>query len=424
MKNASEIEKCAAMILEELQRHGYSAYFVGGYVRDKLVKRPIRDIDIATSARPQQVQAIFEHTIPTGLQHGTVTVVIRNIPFEVTTYRTEGTYEDLRRPSSVEYIDQLELDLQRRDFTMNAMAMNQQGKIIDPFQGQHDLQAKLLRCVGLAKERFSEDALRMLRCIRFAADYELSIENATWEALLEHKQRLQYVAMERVRSECERMIEGCSPERAVSLLRESGLLNHVQARLVMASYLTDAGRAPYRAIKDPELRWAAFFKLLQCPLAELSTLLQRWTFSKRKKERIQSVLELQHHIQCKLTAQMSEQELRQAFQLAVLPFGRQCTRDWLDLMHIWESTWRSEASFLLIKQKSAQWIQEIRLFDRSQLTVNGSELAALSENRPGPWINELLQYLLQETALGRLENTPLSLKDAAQRKIKEWKPHE
>src|SRR5690554_1332340 len=152
-----ELVSEARQTMRVLLEAGFEAYLVGGFVRDYVLGLPVHDIDIATSAAPADVVRLFERAVPTGIQHGTVTVVRGKHSFEVTTFRKEGKYEDHRRPTDVLFVDSLEEDLSRRDFTMNAMAMNIDGDIIDPYGGKADLQAGLLRCVGQAEERFKED---------------------------------------------------------------------------------------------------------------------------------------------------------------------------------------------------------------------------------------------------------------------------
>ncbi|MEC0245781.1 CCA tRNA nucleotidyltransferase, partial [Paenibacillus chitinolyticus] len=209
-KNRTMIEE-GRRVLERLRSRQHEAYFVGGFVRDFVLERPVKDVDIATSAKPEEVMEAFSKTVPTGLQHGTVTVLTGAYSFEVTTFRKETEYEGFRRPAEVEYITDLEEDLKRRDFTMNAMAMDAEGNLIDPFGGRSDMDRGVLRCVGEAAERFGEDALRMLRCIRFAAEYGLVIEEATWLALLRQAPLLRHIAMERVRAELQRMVGGADP---------------------------------------------------------------------------------------------------------------------------------------------------------------------------------------------------------------------
>lgn len=149
-------------VMNRLMGNGYKAYMVGGCVRDSLLGRPVSDVDIATSALPEQVLSLFPRVVPTGLQHGTVTVVMPTCTYEVTTFRKESGYEGHRRPEEVEFIDDLEEDLMRRDFTINAMAIDVEGELHDPFGGAADLEQRLIRCVGDAEQRFREDALRML----------------------------------------------------------------------------------------------------------------------------------------------------------------------------------------------------------------------------------------------------------------------
>jgi len=172
-----------ARILNTLGGHGYEAYAVGGCVRDSLLGRMPQDWDITTSARPEQVKALFRHTIDTGIQHGTVTVMLDHEGFEVTTYRIDGEYEDARHPKEVAFTANLLEDLKRRDFTINAMAYNEVTGLVDAFDGIGDLERGVIRCVGNAMERFSEDALRMLRAVRFAAQLGFSIERETQEAI-------------------------------------------------------------------------------------------------------------------------------------------------------------------------------------------------------------------------------------------------
>jgi tRNA nucleotidyltransferase (CCA-adding enzyme) len=168
----TETIKSALPIVKRLREHHFEAFFVGGAVRDSILGLSIKDVDIATSARPEQVLALFERCIPTGLQHGTITVIIDGLAYEVTTFRQESAYEAHRKPESVRYITELDGDLLRRDFTMNAMALAEDGELYDPYGGVQDLQRKTLRSVGDPDARCQEDALRMLRAVRFIGVYQ------------------------------------------------------------------------------------------------------------------------------------------------------------------------------------------------------------------------------------------------------------
>ena len=205
--------------LDTLTARGYEAYVVGGCVRDLLMGIPPHDYDICTAALPDETKACFEgyRVIETGIQHGTVTVLIDHEPFEITTYRTEGDYLDGRHPSSVAFTRDLENDLQRRDFTVNAMAYHPQAGLVDLYGGQQDLTRKCLRCVGDAHTRLTEDALRILRAMRFAAQLGFTVEGDTAQAMLDLKDRLHLISRERIAAELTRMIS--SPGAADVLAR-------------------------------------------------------------------------------------------------------------------------------------------------------------------------------------------------------------
>ena len=199
-------------ILGKLREHGYEAFAVGGCVRDAILGRVPGDWDITTSAHPEEVKQVFGHTIDTGLQHGTVTVMRDHIGYEITTYRIDGEYEDGRHPKEVIFTRELREDLRRRDFTINAMAYSHETGIVDIFGGAEDLAARRIRCVGDARERFTEDALRILRAVRFSAQLGFSIEKKTWEALCELAPSLVHVSKERVQVELTKTLLSDRPE--------------------------------------------------------------------------------------------------------------------------------------------------------------------------------------------------------------------
>lgn len=203
MKFRIEVPAPVYFIIQELEKCGHEAYMVGGCVRDSVLGRKPHDYDICTSATPDEVLEAFPHEeiIPTGLQHGTVTILMNDKPFEVTTYRIDGEYSDNRRPDKVEFTNNLIEDLKRRDFTINAMAYNPKTGLIDPFGGLEDIKDKRICCVGSAKDRFGEDALRILRAIRFASQLDFVIEPGTdWEIHQQCK-RLENISVERINSE-------------------------------------------------------------------------------------------------------------------------------------------------------------------------------------------------------------------------------
>lgn len=213
------IDNNCGFILSALENAGFSAYIVGGCVRDMLMDIPIHDYDITTNALPDQIIEVFSSckVIPTGIKHGTVTVIHNNEAFEVTTFRIDGDYSDSRRPDSVVFTDSLTADLARRDFTMNAIAMDIKGNIFDPFNGKKDISDNIIRCVGEPSQRFTEDALRILRAVRFSAVLGFEIEKNTSAAIHNLRSRLDNISAERISAELMKLICG---KNVLSVLME------------------------------------------------------------------------------------------------------------------------------------------------------------------------------------------------------------
>lgn len=207
-----EIPQKVEIIINTLEDAGFEAYAVGGCVRDALLGRKPNDWDITTSAKPEQVKALFRRTVDTGIAHGTVTVLLDKDGFEVTTYRVDGEYEDGRHPKEVSFTASLEEDLKRRDFTINAMAYNSRKGLVDLFEGQKDLENKVIRCVGDPLERFTEDALRIMRAVRFSAQLGFSLEKETRKALLVLAPNLKHVSAERIQVELVKLLVSPHPD--------------------------------------------------------------------------------------------------------------------------------------------------------------------------------------------------------------------
>lgn len=201
-----QLPQAVKEIINRLEQLGFEAYAVGGCVRDTMLHRVPGDWDITTSAKPEQVKAAFSRTIDTGIEHGTVTVMKNHIGYEVTTYRIDGEYEDNRHPNQVEFTSNLLLDLERRDFTINAMAYNERQGLVDAFDGIEDLKNRMIRCVGDPGQRFDEDALRMLRAVRFSGQLGFSIEEKTREAIIERSAFLKKISAERIRVELTKLM--------------------------------------------------------------------------------------------------------------------------------------------------------------------------------------------------------------------------
>ncbi len=209
-------------IIGKLTDAGFEAYAVGGCVRDFLLGRTPKDYDITTNALPKDVKRVFRRTVDTGIEHGTVTVLMGKTPFEVTTYRVDGKYSDSRHPDSVQFTPDLEEDLKRRDFTINAFAYDPSTGLVDLFNGQSDLENKVIRAVGDPRKRFEEDALRILRAFRFSAELDFSIDPETLKAASDLKERLKLISAERIRDELTKLLVSGHPERLLSLY-EAGI---------------------------------------------------------------------------------------------------------------------------------------------------------------------------------------------------------
>lgn len=223
---AGAIPDAVTELCEQLRQAGHRGWVVGGSVRDLLRGAGVRaDWDLATTATPQEVSKVFKRVIPTGIDHGTVTVVHRGEPYEVTTLRGEGAYSDGRRPDSVHFVSDIDDDLARRDFTVNAIAFDPlTGQLADPFGGRDDIERRVLRTVGEAAERFDEDGLRVLRAARFVATLEFELEQATRDAIGGALSRFEGVSPERVRDEWLKTMKATTPSRAFEVMRDTGIL--------------------------------------------------------------------------------------------------------------------------------------------------------------------------------------------------------
>ena len=263
----------AEWIIKKIRERGFEAFAVGGCVRDTLLGRIPGDWDITTSAKPEEVKEIFGKTVDTGLQHGTVTIIKNRKGYEVTTYRIDGEYRDGRHPDSVEFTSSLLEDLKRRDFTINAMAYSHETGIVDAFDGMGDLEKKVIRCVGCPRDRFTEDALRILRAIRFAAQLGFSIEGETYGAIREIAPNLKNVSKERIQVELTKLLTSAHPEK-ISMVEDTGISPYVTRdfplvfqteREMMAGGTSRPERCSSLPLLPPEtsMRWAGFLRHME-----------------------------------------------------------------------------------------------------------------------------------------------------------------
>ena len=276
----------ALPVMQQLVDAGYEAYFVGGSVRDMLLHKPISDVDIATSATPQEVKEIFPHTVDVGIEHGTVMVIHHKEGYEVTTFRTEEGYEDFRHPDKVTFVRSLEEDLKRRDFTINALAIGIDDQLMDFFDGIGDLERQCIRCVGDAKERFNEDALRMFRAVRFVGQLGFQIEENTKNAISLLKMNLSKVAVERMKVEFEKMIQSSYRKDALKLFVETGLYQACPLFDGKGEILLKLAEYPIKEMSVLQA-WILFVDELKLSDKEVTHLLKSW---KSSNEQIRDVL--------------------------------------------------------------------------------------------------------------------------------------
>lgn len=399
-------------VLRTLLDSGHSAYFVGGCVRDELMGRPVHDMDIATSAKPEAVMELFERTVPTGLQHGTVTVIMGDYPFEVTTFRKESHYEDHRHPAAVEFVDEIIQDLQRRDFTMNAIARSLDGELTDPFHGASDIRYGILRCVGQAEERFDEDALRMMRAVRFASVFGFRPVKSLWRALLTSRDKLSFVAMERVRAELERLLLGPDPLRGLELLRRSRLLHYAkipyvesQGSGVLQEQLGVLGHMP---AEPQELRWSELLQGLGISGLEAEDRMKEWTFSNQVARTTAEIMrfdEMWGAIRAGISDGSAER-LRRSWTELQVHYGQEISQLWLERQRIRLASRGAQGreALLRLDEEEMRWHRAVRVHDLKELAIRGGDVLTALDQRGGPWLGELMKRLLLLVAVGDVPN--------------------
>lgn len=409
-------------LLRVLAAAGHEAYLVGGCVRDRMIGRPLHDIDIATSAHPEAVQALFPRTLPTGLQHGTVTVMADGTPFEVTTYRKEAGYSDARRPDEVSFVSDVREDLSRRDFTFNAMAVGLDGELLDPFSGRKDLLAGIVRTVGKAADRFGEDALRMLRAIRFGAEFGFELAEDTRNGIAMQKHRLANVAMERIGAEWDKMIAGQGPDKACAWLRESGLLAYTKEPLFMPASKEVSADETWRlaasrslrlsAIEGVDLRWAAYWIGVGAAEQDALAACKALRMSGKRAARIAGIVGFERRL-CAVGGGGGPFKLalldgceRSEWIEAVLDYGVPAAEGWLAIQ---------DAVRVGAGGEERNWLAALPIARAGELALRGDELSKSLGKSPGPWVARLLRGLLSEVVHGRVANEKAALLEAAVR---------
>lgn len=420
------VPKGAAEILNRLHREGYEAYVVGGCVRDAMLGRTPDDWDITTNASPQEVKQLFSHTIDTGIQHGTVTVMKEHVGYEVTTYRVDGVYEDHRRPSNVSFTKSLKEDMLRRDFTINAMAYNEEEGVVDYFEGQEDLKRGIIRCVGEASHRFDEDALRVLRAMRFSAQLDFTIEEKTLAAMQEKAEYLRDISAERIRVELTKLLLSDHTDRLLTVGYKTGITKVIMPWFDQMLATTqenphhcyDVGRHCLKAVeqipKTTVLRYAALLHDVAKPVVKTIDEHGICHFYQHAKE----------------SAEMARQILRE------LKFDNDTVRRVKELIYWHDYNWGSSVNRNQVRRAAskigADYMEELFLLQRADclaqstymqkeklalldeieacykdirkegeclcihdLAINGSDLIRMGM-KPGKELGQVLSYLLEQ----------------------------
>lgn len=280
----------ALPILKKINQAGYEAYFVGGSVRDLLLDRHIHDVDIATSAYPMEIKHIFNKTIDTGIKHGTVTILYNGNSYEITTFRTESGYQDYRRPDHVTFVQNLSEDLKRRDFTINALAMDVEGNIIDHFDGIGDLKRHVIKAVGVAENRFHEDALRMMRAVRFMSQLEFNLEEKTYQAVKDNHSLLSKISVERIRDEFVKMGIAEGSKRAFQVFLDTDLSEEVPCFKGKKESLSIFPRLTFSPTTEENL-WALMIILLKVDNQDIAKFMRKWKNSNAMERQVAKIVE-------------------------------------------------------------------------------------------------------------------------------------
>ncbi|WP_265668462.1 CCA tRNA nucleotidyltransferase [Lactobacillus amylovorus] len=289
--NLPEIFVKAMPVLQTLEDAGFEAYFVGGSVRDVLLHRHVHDVDITTSAYPEEVKELFDKSIDTGIKHGTVTVLYGGESYEITTFRTESGYQDFRRPDHVTFVQNLDEDLKRRDFTINALAMDMHGDIVDLFNGIEDLKNHIIRAVGNPEKRFHEDALRMMRAVRFMSQLEFKLEEKTEQAIKDNHELLKKISVERIREEFVKMGLGPFSRQAFQIFLDTQLSEDVPDFAGKKDLLQVYPQLKFSPTMETSL-WAVIIILLKVPNENIGKFMRDWKNSNAMTEKVEQIIKM------------------------------------------------------------------------------------------------------------------------------------
>lgn len=382
----------AKEIITKIQQFGYRAYFVGGCVRDLLLNKEIGDVDFATSATPQEIMGIFDHVIPVGVEHGTVIVRYKHRSYEITTFRKEGKYSDQRHPDNVKFITTIEEDLKRRDFTINALAMDQYGKIIDLFNGKNDIKHHLIRTVGDGKERFMEDPLRIIRALRFSSQIGFSIEEKTKRAMIKVKPQIEKISVERILVEFQKLFAGDEVDKAIRYFIHLKIYEHVP---IFKDHPKLVECFPKKWI--PLNSFGAVITLLNYiyPKVTITEWIKAWKCSN-------AIKNVAHHLAFALT--YYNQNGIDEWLVYTLP--PRLYKQFSDVVTIlFPNDPLTEKTMFTISER-------LPIHGKKELAIDGNDLLNLfPKNKKGRWVGEYIRTLEKKVVFGQIENNKNVLKE-------------
>ncbi len=385
----------AQPVLQKIQAAGFEAYFVGGCVRDVLLHQSIHDVDIATSAYPSEIKELFSRTIDIGIEHGTVLVLWHEEQYEVTTFRTESTYQDFRRPDQVTFVRSLAEDLKRRDFTMNALALAENGTIIDLFNGLSDINQKIVRAVGDANVRFHEDALRMMRGLRFISQLDFTMAPDTLAAIEKHSQLLSFISIERIRIEWEKLVLGRARNRALRLFLATNCFLYCPQFEQQIEGLQKFIELPEKQLTEVEAAWTLLMDCLDVPERQFVAFFKDWKLSNDTIKQIQKTyqgLQFRKHFPWN--------------RWMVYTLGAEVVLRVESLL----AYYNLEQSFVAIEEL----VQLLPIESLKDLKVNGHDLQHTFQKKPGKWLSDTLHFLEKQVVEGAVANQKVELLQAAE----------
>lgn len=392
-KLPNEFEK-ARPVMQQIEEGGYQAYFVGGSVRDTILGLPIHDVDIASSAYPQEIKQIFKKTVDTGIEHGTVMVLYNKKGYEITTFRTEYGYQDYRRPDKVEFVRSLDEDLKRRDFTINAFAMRENGEVTDLFDGLEDIQKRLIRAVGNPNERFNEDALRMMRAVRFASKLDFDIEEKTMSAIKENSHLLDKIAVERIYTEFVKMMMANRPKQGISDMLNTDMYKYVPVFGNYPKQLEAITKVDNLTLLDEIEVWSFIAFNFAMNRNEISSMLKKWKASNDIIKNTQQCVDAINNIK---QDRLDEWEMYQTGEDLLIKAN-----------HI--------AKLYGFEQNESDLIskyEHLNIKDKKEMAINGGDLIKSGVVKPGPEMGKILFKLEKALVCNEIDNDKESLIEAA-----------